>query len=59
MEMAPLVIQANVRPPWEQKKGLLFVKAGLGGYCPARAVSTHIPFPVQGWMTAARRADFQ
>jgi hypothetical protein len=27
MEMAQVVIQANVRP-WEQKKGLLFVKAG-------------------------------
>ena len=47
------------RPPWSQKNGLLFSEAGLGGYCPACAVSTHIPFPVQGWMTAARRADFQ
>jgi hypothetical protein len=28
-------------------------------FCPAGAVSTHIPFPLQGWMTAAKRADFQ
>jgi hypothetical protein len=28
-------------------------------FCPANAVSTHIPFPFQEWMTVAKRADFQ
>jgi hypothetical protein len=47
---------------WENRaetNGLLLAKQAMEGFCPACAVSTHIPFPMQGWMTAARRADFQ
>jgi hypothetical protein len=44
---------------FRRKKWPASEEAGHERFCPARAVSTHIPFPIQEWITAAMRADFQ
>jgi hypothetical protein len=59
MEMGARSDPAEIKTNLGQKKACFLLKQAMGGYCPARAVSAHIPFPLQGWMTAARRADFQ
>jgi hypothetical protein len=62
--VAPREFEAlPVTPPvaWRLPKERMACFSGSRPFelCPANAVSTHSPFPFQGWMTAAKRADFQ